>query len=396
MPKYHFKVSTRQGKVINKSYDAESKDRAIAMIKQEDLIPINEYNKSGEYSLGKIFRGFDLLDFSENLLTLLQSGIQLEEVLVIFQDTETSEDTKSILQRLHQGLHEGESFASLLSKFPNYFPEAYCTMIKTGEESGKLVEVLQNYNDFLSNRKKIRSFIISSSLYPLFIILMSIGIVVFFLFYMMPKLKSIFEQARDKSFFTNLLLQISNLVDNYLGVIILLVLCSFVGIYFLFRNQKFVKHLNELSLKVPIVGSLIILKNIIFFVSSLEVLLKSSIPLIKAVKLSRITITNPVIKNSLINVETHLEQGKKLSIALEKSPYIPSFFLKMLSVGEETGNIPHTLQRISEKYQQQMEEKTRRLLSLLEPIVIVLVGLFIGIIVISIFSAISDATSINI
>ena len=399
MPLFRFKVADKIGSISETVIEGESQGDAVRRLKLRRLTPIDFL---GEGESGKrqknVFKRTKVtaIDFTDRLVPLLDAGITLEKSLTIIEDTMDDDDSVTFIRDMRQGLHEGRKFSQLISDRSNVFPRIYQNVVAVGEESGALPIVLRQMSEYLNEKKETRSFIVGASIYPAVIGTVSCGIVLFLLGYVVPQFVSVFEDGkRVPQGLTALLFNISYVLQNYWYVIGGVTLAGIGLVTYLVKSEEHRSKLDAFLLKLPFIRNLVILSNIATLVKTLSVMIKSGVLLLQAVQISARVIPNEVIRDSISSGASRLRQGERLSNALAQSEYLPKMVTKMLAVGEETGNIEDMMERVGSQYDKELKVKIKTILSLFEPVVIIVLGGVIGAIVVIMLLAISDMTTIH-
>ena len=244
---------------------------------------------------------------------------------------------------------------------------------------------------FLSESQELKSFIISSSVYPAFIAVTGVFMLVFVLGVIVPRFASAMTGAGIESTATDILLGLSAFLKSYWWTF-LIVLGVFAYLFLQLRreNSPFRNWFDRVILKTPIAGKLVLYGNIARLCRTMAILMRSGVHLLNTVVIANRVVQNRAIGQSIVGLSGELRQGQRLSTALSRSPYIPGLMLKMIAVGEETGAVETMLERVAERYESDMKRLVKRLLSLFEPLVIVGLGLSVGLIVLLMFMAIMD------
>ena len=394
MPLFRFKAADRSGAVIETVIEGESQNDAVRRLRMRSLTPIDFLGEGeGERTSKGIFQGrrFNVVEFTERLVPLLEAGIPLERSLAIIEETMEKPGDASFIRDMRQGLHEGRKFSQLIRDRGNMFPRLYANIVEVGEEAGALPLVLKQLQSYLNERKEMRSYVVGASIYPCAIAFVSFGVVMFLLGYIVPKFGKILAKSKkEPAAVTQFLLDVSWFINNYWYVVVLfMALIVFIPIY-ISRNETYREYWDNFLLKIPFVGKIVVTSNVASLVKTLSVMLKSGVHLLQAVQISARVIPNSVVRNSISSVASRLRQGEKLSHALSQSEYLPKLVIKMLAVGEETGNVEDMMERVGTRYEVDLRNKIKALLNLFEPAVIVCLGGIIAFIVVTMFLAISD------
>ncbi|MCM8528295.1 MAG: type II secretion system F family protein [Lentisphaeraceae bacterium] len=396
MPLFRFKAADRSGSVVETVIEGESQSDAVRRLRMRSLTPIDflgegegDKSRKGFFTASK----FKVVEFTERLVPLLEAGIPLEKSLAIIEETMEKQSDADFIRDMRQGLHEGRKFSQLIRDRGNMFPRLYANIVEVGEEAGALPLVLKQLQTYLAERKEMRSYVVSASIYPMAIGFVCFGVVMFLLGFIVPKFGKILTKSKkEPAAVTQFLLDLSYIVQNYWYVIVLLVaLIIFIPVY-LSRNETYREHWDNFLLKLPLLGKIVVTSNVSTLVKTLSVMLKSGVHLLQAVQISARVIPNTVVRNSISSVASRLRQGEKLSHALAQSEYLPKLVIKMLAVGEETGNVEDMMERVGSRYDADLRAKIKNLLNLFEPAVIVCLGGIIAFIVVTMFLAISDIT----
>ncbi|WDE97680.1 type II secretion system F family protein [Lentisphaera profundi] len=398
MPLYKFKVVDQSGAFSEVALDESSKDDALSRLRGRKLVPVSFIGEGGNTGKGALFTRapFSLEDFTESLSMLLDAGISLDKSLAIIEETMEKEEARLFVADMRQGLHEGKKFSELIHDRSSFFPKIYKNLVEVGEESGALPMVLQRLQEYLQQKKEMRSYLLSASIYPLIISLISFSVVIFMLAYIVPQFAQTFAKANKKpSGLAAMLFDFSFFIkDN--GTILLVLFVSLVGllIYF-FKGKRYKYQRDKLLLSLPLLKRLVIISDLSSYFRTLGILVGNGVHLLKSVQVSERVINNELIAKELAEVPGKLRRGSPLSTTLDEIAYIPLQVTKMLAVGEETGRLDEMMKRISERYEKELKQVIKNILSAFEPLVIIFLGVIIGGIVIVMFLAISDLTTLT-
>ena len=392
MPLFKFKVSDSGGKVSELLIDGDSQADATRRIQRRGLLPLAFL---GEGAAATSARGrhsrVDVVDFTDRLVPLLEANIPLERALAILGDGNENPAMSRMIGELRRGLHEGRKLSDLIRDQGSAFPSGYAGVVEAGEEAGALAQVMGQLRNFMTSAAELKSFLISNSIYPAFIAITGLVMLGCLLGIIVPKFATSLAGAGVKSQATEFLMAMSNGVRNYWWVsIVLIVLVCWLISQIRKPDGPIRRSWDALLMKLPLFQKLVLYSNLARFSRTMAILMRSGVHLLNTVSIANRVIQNWVIRRSLDEVSGELRQGQKISSALAKSKYIPSLMLKMVSVGEETGNVEEMLDRVADRYETDLRRNVKRLLSLFEPVVIILLGLGIFVIVLLMFTAIMD------
>ncbi len=396
MSLYKYKaVDSKGGGAVEMLIEGESQEDSLTKLRAKGFTPITFMGQTdGEAkSLFSFFskkKKFDCCAFTNRLVPLLHAQIQLEQALAIMGDTTEDEYSGEVARDLRRGLHEGKKFSGLLRDRSSLFPPIYANMVEAGEESGALTMVMDELRKFLNDRKELRNFLVTSSIYPAIILIVTGGLVLLLFTVFIPKFAVIFKDMGKKlPLPTQIMLHIS---DLFTGWWVLLWLGLIAGIIFLIKKIRDGGRPKEIwdeqVLKIPIFGNLMQTIEVTRFVRTLSVLLQNYVPLLSSVEIAEKVIQNTTIKETLTGVTSELRAGTKLSVALGKSKFIPKTATQMMNIGEETGNVGEMLNETALYYEGEIKNSIKKLLALFEPVVILLIAMVVLAVVLSIFMAI--------
>ena len=386
--KYRYVVYDKKGEKKKGIIEANTLEEAKYKLHNfliVDIKPVKSLNFNIHINLSKNVKRKDLAKLFNILGLYLKASIPLIKAITLTKNQEENQLLINFLDYLYVNINEGKSFFNAINEqnIVN-IPEYIKSSIKVGEESGKLDIVLMEMSKFLKEEDKIFSKVSQAFIYPMFIVIVSIFMVFFMLTTVVPKIVKVFENLHQK--LPNITIFVINfgnfLKNNYLNIIIITLLIIFIFIYLYKKQYKFRFFLDKFLLKIPIVSKIILSKELGRFSYLTYVLVNSGVNYIVAIKLSVNTVSNYYIKNLFKNALQHVTQGDKLSIALKKVDFnIDETFIQAIILGEETGEIRQILKNLSEIYFEDNQYRINTLLSVIEPLLIIIVGAVIGFII---------------
>jgi len=393
MPLFKYKISDSSGAISELVIEGSSQSDASRRIQRRGLIPL-EYLGEGtvtQQTKGVFGKKLDVGEFTDRLVPLLEANIPLERSLGIIGEDNEDPVLQQTANDLRRGLHEGRKLSELIRERGRTFPQLYAGVVEAGEEAGALAQVMGELRRFLIESKELKSFIISSSIYPAFICFTGVVMLCVVLGVIIPRFASALAGAGIKSGATDFLLWLSNLLGNYWWLSLVFIGLLIFVIHGIRKGEGWIRErYDSLVLSIPVVKKLVLFSNIARLCRTMAILLRNGVHLLNTVAIANRVVQNKTISHSIEGLAGELRQGQKLSSSLAKSPYIPNLMLKMLSVGEETGSVETMLERVADRYETDLRTLIKRMLSLFEPIVIVALGLGIGTIVTIMFMAIMD------
>lgn len=387
---FQYKAATMAGEVVESSLEADDKDGAVEQIKRAGYIPIAviTQNKVFQFSFGiSTSRKKDILTFTTELAALLGAGLPLDRSLKIMSEISESAKMQEITRAVLKSIREGSSFSEALGKHPESFDRLYVNMIRAGESGGVLDSVLGKLSEFLETQSELRSHVVSSLIYPIILVLTSGISIAILLTFVLPKFSAIFtEFGTALPLSTQILLGFSNFIQSYWWAIIAALAVAVIGIKSYIKTVK--GRLAWDEIKIKFLRDIITKLETARFCRTLGTLLKSGVPLLQALANSRDVINNSVISSTIDAISRGAKEGKGISAPLLEAGVFPPLALSMIKVGEETGHLDEMLTKVAVIYEKSLRESVKRFISLLEPVLILMVGLIIGFIIISILVSI--------
>ena len=379
--------------------EAENEKEALSKLRSRHVMPVRFY---GEVSVGGggrlMFRRsrIDTYDFTRQLAPLLDSFIPLEKALGIIAESAVEPEQRDFVNSLRQGLHEGKKFSELVRSHGSLFPGYYANLIESGEETGCLPEVVGQLYKFMGESKELKDFIISSSIYPLAILSITLVVTVLLFTVFVPRFAKIFQDmGREMPPSMNFLLGVSAFASWAWWLIPCAAVGIWTGLKRFFGAEAFHYNYSKFLLSLPLFGRIIVDLEMCKYIRTLSILIANHVEIIRTVKISGRIIHNPVIAKAFADIARKLKGGAKLSAALAGNRFVPSGMVPMLRVGEESGTVGEMLSRIATHLESDTRLKIKRLLSLFEPAVIVFLALVVLVVVVSIFVAMMEINSIS-
>ncbi len=379
--------------------EADSSKEALDKLRSRNMVPVRFLGESGVGGKSVFGRGrsrVDTYELTRQLAPLLDSYIPLERALSIIAEGAANREQRDFVTSLRQGLHEGKKFSALVRSHGNLFPGYYANLIESGEETGCLPEVTRELYKFMGESKELRDFVISSSIYPLAIMAITLLVTVLMFTVFVPKFAKIFiDMGREIPGSMRMLLGFSDFMLWAWWVIPAVL----IGIWLLLRHlmgpEALRFEVNRRMLKLPLFGRIVSDLEMCKYIRTLAILVANHVEIIRTVRISGRIIRNPVIAKAFDGLDRKLKGGDKLSAALSGNPFLPPSMVPMLRVGEESGTVGEMLVKIAGNLENDTKLKIKRLLSLFEPAVIVFLALVVLVVVVSIFVAMMEINSIS-
>lgn len=395
MPVFSYKATTFEGAVIEGVIEAADEKSAIEKLKNTGHIPLTIALPKEGLKKKISFRSAKggLLTFTTELSALLGAGLPLDRSLNILAGISSSSEMKAVVQALLKSIRGGSSFSEALQKHPKVFPKLYVNMIRAGEAGGVLDVVLDKLNEFLESSKELKDHILSVMIYPAILLFTGGLSIIILLTYVLPKFSMIFaELGGSLPLPTKILLAFSDSLKTYwwMAASALLVLWITFKSYVRSDTGRY----KWDTVKLKLMGDVVRKLETARFCRTLGTLLKSGVPLLQALNNAKDVITNQVISSAIDAVSTGAKEGKGIAIPLANTNAFPPLALSMIKVGEETGQLDTMLMKVAYTYEKSLSIAIKRFVNLIEPVMILTMGLIIGFIVISMLLAIFSITEI--
>lgn len=348
------------------------------------------------------FSGVSLLDkilLVKHLETMIKSGINLNEALEVIADQTASKRFKRVIISVLEKVKTGQSLAASLARFPKVFDHLFVNIIRVGEESGTLEENLRYLASELENQLELRRKIKAAAFYPAIILTATFGLGLVLSYFVLPQITRLFKTLSfDLPLSTKILLWVADFMDKYGFYVILGIIIGLVGFRILI-TQKFFKPLwHWFLIKIPIIGGIIINYNLALATRVLGLLLKTGLTIDQALTIASETTRNVVYQKKLKKILPQIQKGKNLADILasfkqsKRNPLFPLLVIKMIGVGERSGRLDESLTYLANYFEKEVDSTSKNLTTILEPILLVIVGLIIGFVAISVISPIYQVT----
>jgi general secretion pathway protein F len=397
MPLYAYKAINNLGETEEGVRDASDESSLIGLLQAEGYIPI----KVGPAG-AKTFLGLSLGAkqtrlsqkeiglFTSELATLLDSGLPLDKSLTVLIDlTEDNEKLSKLIARVLEKVKGGSSLADALDKQPGVFSRFYLNMIRAGEAGGSLGEVLNRLAEYLERSRELKDTVSTALIYPAVLLVMSLASLFVMLIFVVPQFTEMFESAgQELPVSTQIVVAIAEWLQSYWWLLIGGAIFAVSYMRFQLADPVRKKVWDGRFLKLPLADLVILTKETANMSRTLGTLLGNGVSILSALVIVRETVDNLVLVDAIQHAEEELKQGKRMSDALVKTGIFPKMAVQMIKMGEETGHLEEMLLRVAEIYDKQLKVAIQRMLALLEPALIITLGLMIAGIIVSILLAI--------
>ena len=387
---YAYVALDASGRKRSGTVDAASQEAAMQTIQSDGrfVLEIAEERASAAKreatQKGRVSRS-DLALFTRRLADLSAAGLPLDRVISVISEQSESETLSEICTEVLQEVRAGKPVSESLAMHPKYFNEIFCQTLRAGEASGQFPEVAQRLAEFQENDVRRRGQIASSLIYPAVLAFFAVGVVIFLLTFVVPRLSTVFDKlGSELPASTKLLLAVSNFLSKdwlqiLVGIIVVVVVYRIWS-----RTESGALTRDRFLLNAPVFGSVVRKATVSRYARILGTLVYGGVPILQALDLAGLAAGNRVFRNSSEMVENDVREGHAIAGAMKDAEAFPPVLINMVAVGEETGNLPLMLSRVSDSLDFEVDNGMRRLMALVEPIIVLVMGTFVGFIVISI------------
>ena len=397
MPAYTFEALDAQGATHKGLIDADTAKAARSQLRARALVPLSVEPATGTasdtggsglnrtLSGGQVFNATALAVWTRQLAGLVAAGLPLERALSALADEAEDERQQRLVAALRAEVNAGAPFARALSQHPREFSATYSAVIAAGEQSGQLGAVLERLADDLEAREALKNKLIGASLYPAIVTLVAIVIVVFLVSYVVPQVANVFAGSqRALPFLTVVMLGLSGFVRSWGWLLLLLLVGAGVGLAVARRNEALRERMDAAWLRLPLVGRLARGYNAARFAATLAMLAAAGVPILRALQTAAETLNNRAMRADALDALVLVREGAPLASALASKKRFPPLLSMFARLGEQTGQLPVMLRRAAEQLSAEVQRRAMHLATILEPLLIVGMGLVVMLIVLAV------------
>ncbi|MDP2926683.1 MAG: type II secretion system F family protein [bacterium] len=387
--KFNYQARTKEGDIQAGAVEAASRETALKVLQDYRLI-VTYLEKAGQepfYSRRlKIFERVsrkDLVLFSRELSTMFKSEVSLIESLRAIAEETKNPSFKEKILKIGEEVEGGSSLSDALATFPDLFTSFYVNLVKSGEVSGQLSEVLEYLADHLEREYALLQKVLAMTIYPLFILITFTGVLLVMTIFVIPKLISVLvAESQELPLLTKIVVGFTETVRKFIVLIILGIGTLVFSLRRYRKTPEGKKQFDYLFLKIPLIGPLLKMIYLSRFAENLSTLISGGLPIAKALEITSEVVNNRRYQEIIIEAREEVRRGETVSRTLKKYPdFFPPFFSQMVLVGERTGRLSETLLDIVNFYQKEIERGAEVLLSLMEPLLIIILGGAVGILI---------------
>jgi general secretion pathway protein F len=396
MSVYQYSGITKQGKSVKGAIDADSPKNAKLKLRQNGVFPVDLSERSssissiteakrGVFDFSRSPRSSTLLVFTKQLSILLDAGVPVLRALSLLGDQIEDPYFRGVLSEVREGIKEGKSFGDSLAAHPRTFTSLTVHMVKAGEASGELGQVLGRLGDSLERQAHLKGRLSNALIYPAFMAGIGLLILVGLVTFVIPQITSVFsEMGAALPLPTLILMGMSSFFNEYGWGLLVGFLVGMVAVYWLLLTSLGRLWRDRSLLRIPILGKILLQVALSKFSQTLGTLLRSGVSLLEGLHIAKKVLGNKVLESIMEQAAEHIREGESLADPLRRSQRIPSLFVNMVAVGEQTGDLEEMLLKVGQAYDVEVEMRLTRLMSLLEPLMVFVMGLIVLFIVLAI------------
>ncbi len=397
--KYIYQARTKEGKIEQGRVEASSREAAAALLQKYNIYvtSLKEENPAARLTTKLSFGGNaskkDLAIFSRQLAVMLGSRVPVVQSLLSLSAQIHKEKFREEILKISSMIEEGSPLSEGFATYPETFDTLYVNLVRTGEASGKISETLYYLSDHLERESDIISQVRSAMIYPIFVVCVLVAVIIMVMFGVMPKIAELIKETTVKPpFFTTMMINFYDFLSHYGWLVLIAFFWLIVFIAYYFRSRDGKKRWDQLSLKLPVLGSILQKIFVIRFSENVATLISAGLSINRALKITEDTVDNSTYKNIIKETEKQVSEGEKISFVLSRYPEnIAPFVVQMVKVGEETGKLDKTLMEVVNFYQKEVKRAIDTFTTLLEPILIIVLGVIVALLAISVLEPLYES-----
>ncbi len=397
MGHYRYRAIDSRGKRVTGTYEGENETVVYQYLKSENLLPVaiekgrRKFFSKQSFTLEKKLKSRAVSHFCRQMAVVTKSGVNLIKALDMMQDQTRDKLTNLEVGRIYQAVQTGKSISEAMNETGSLMPPLLSSMVATGEASGRIEEMFRNMADYYEREHRIGQKIKSASIYPTIMVVMAIGILTFFFNFLLPQLINMITlSGGELPFITRVVMGIAEFGSQYFFVILFIFsgILLFLSRYFKTVKGRWVKD-QGLS-RVPVIGKTLKDVTMMHFAHDLYLLMKSGLPLVESLRYIKNNMNNAVAEKAIEEGINGLLRGGSLSDHIQKTGYFDNMLLQMLTIGEETGELEMLLAEMADYYEREANAGFDKILALVEPALLIVIGLVISVVIISVMLPMMD------
>lgn len=399
MPEFSYRAMNNRGQMVTGMINGDNESAVRQNLKKEGLLPVEiKKGKSSLFALElpaiklkKKISSAALSHFCRQLSVIIFSGVNLLKGLEIMAQQTPDKLMRSEVERMYRELQTGRTLSEVMAEQGSLMPELLTSMVATGEASGTLDEVLRNMAAFYEKEHRIRQKIKSASVYPIVLIVMAFGLIIFFFNFLLPQMVTLITASGGElPMLTRAVIGISNFIAKYYLILLAAALGTAVLLSRYLKTPEGRLNRDKCILRIPLLGKTLRHVATMRFARTAYILIKSGIPLLQGLEYIKQNVNNALAERAVDYAIEGLQRGESLAANLAKANYFDSMSIQMISVGEETGELEKLLEEMADFYEQESDTGFTKLLALAEPLMLLVIGSIVSIVIISVMLPMMD------
>ena len=395
MGHYQYKALTQDGREVSGSLEYPEEQSVLIYLESQGYIPVDieqiqdngDTNSDISHSLKREFRKFSVIDFTNGLSMLLRAGLPVDKSLASLIAATNDTGSRHLLEQVERNIREGSSLSKALRQYEKLFGNLYISMVLAGEVSGNLDASIGRLSAYLEAQKILKDRIVNALIYPVILLVVTLMSIVILMVVVMPKFKQLFEDmGAELPAITKVFISVSDFMQEYGLIISVFLFCLVPVILYLRSNKDFSALMDGVVLKLPWIGPLINKIQMSRYAETLSMMMKCGIPIQKSLEISKSVISNSWISKQLSVSAERLKEGGTFSSTI--GGHFPALTQQMVKIGEEAGDLVNTLSKIATISEQNVNRDIHRLIGILEPLIIVVLGVIVAAVIGSIMVAV--------
>jgi len=394
-----FYKALQDKKIIKGKLEANNEEEVILFLKNKGLflIDLKKDKKNRLQFLNTFFSKVnfsDIVNFTRQIAIMINAGLTLIEALDILKKQTTKEGLKKMIIDIDQEIKAGNSFSTALKKHSQHFSHLYISLVRSGEASGKLAEILLKLAENLEKEREFKGKIKGALIYPVIIIIAMLGVMFIMITFVLPRLLNLYKDFNiDLPVTTKFLIFISSFMIKFWPIVLGGIFLSAVIIKNYLKTKEGKLFYDSTLLKLPVINNVIKISSLVDITRTLSILIGAGVSILESLNIVRETSDNLVYQKAFENIYKKVEKGLSLGVAMEEEEIFPPILVQMAQVGEQTGHLDDTLGRISRYFEMESELAVKAMTTLIEPAILVFLGLGVGFLVMSVITPIYNLTS---
>lgn len=386
MKKFKYKAMKNDGTKTNGEYEANSKEDVMEMITSNGYYPlkVEEVVESATINIKRKIKVKEISIFCRQMYTMLDAGVPLINALNLMSTQVTNKHLVEIVKVLEEDVRKGEMLSNSMRKFPEAFPTLLTSMVESGEASGNLDEMFLRMSTHFEKENKINNKVKAAMIYPIILACVGVAALAVVMIFVMPTFVSLFDSSgAELPFATRLLIGLSDFMANHFIIVLGILIAIIVGIVIFSKTETGIYFFAKLKITFPLIKDLNRKMIVSRFTRTLSTLLASGVSLVESLPIVSAVLNNVIAEDEVLKIRERVVKGEGLSTPIEECELFPPMLSSMVRIGEESGALDDMLNKTADFYDEEVEQAIQTLTSMLEPIMIIVMGLVIGFMVIA-------------